>query len=479
MAALSAGVVPTHVPRAQNIDDVLDRFDEFESFDELESFDEFESFDEGFENAPIRSPRRPRSARREETRPASPTRGPRGDGPLELSGSVDLRASINYAQAAPNGPGPDFRGLSKLRATARLAAELKLPAGVRATVSGRAFRDLNYAIHDRDDYTHAVLDLYEAELELQEAFVEFSPLASLDLKLGRQSIVWGQSETLRVLDIWSPLDNREPGVVDLRDLRLPVVSSRVDYYAGPFKLSGVAFHESRFDENPPLGSEFFPLMAPIAPEDRPSNGGNDTEYGFELAGVFSGWDFSLHYARFVEEWPHLDPGVLHLRHRRLALVGASAGVSLGNWLLRSEVAHTRRLRFFNVAGDFERTDALVGIEYAGLRNATVSLELSYRRLHEFDPRLELLPDGQKQDRFEAALRFSRSFQNERLRMTFLAVVIGQQAEDGAAYRLAFDYDLRDALTIGGGVLLFEEGDLPPFNAIDQNDRVFFNLRYSF
>ena len=45
----------------------------------------------------------------------------------------------------------------------------------------------------------------QSEVELYDAYVEGSITDSLDMKLGRQVVIWGRSDTLRVTDILNPL----------------------------------------------------------------------------------------------------------------------------------------------------------------------------------------------------------------------------------------------------------------------------------
>ena len=69
-------------------------------------------------------------------------------------------------------------------------------------------------------------------------------------KLGRQIVNWGRSDTVRVLDVINPLDNREPGLVDIEDLRLPVTMARVDYFPKWFWTR--TFFPSRWSRISPL-----------------------------------------------------------------------------------------------------------------------------------------------------------------------------------------------------------------------------------
>ena len=103
-----------------------------------------------------------------------------------------------------------------------------------------------------------MLDLYEWEAEFTEVYLQGSLLRDLDLKIGRQVVNWGTGETFRVVDVLNPLDNREPGLVDIEDLRLPVVMTKLDYYFGDWDLSLIAVHERRFSDDPVFGSDFFP-----------------------------------------------------------------------------------------------------------------------------------------------------------------------------------------------------------------------------
>jgi hypothetical protein len=224
----------------------------------------------------------------------------------ELTGAVALGSSINAAHDSPEAGQADYRGLSRLRLDLDLQLDVDLPYGWKVRTAGYGFRDFAYAIKGRDDFTHEVLDLYEAEIELDEAYLEGSLLENLDLKFGRQIVNWGFSDTLRVLDVLNPLDNREPGLVDIEDLRLPLTMTRLDYFWDRWRLTGIAVHESRFDKNPVPGSDFYPFPFQPLDEDTPANGGSDTEWAVALSGVFSGWDISFYWARFFDDKTHAD-----------------------------------------------------------------------------------------------------------------------------------------------------------------------------
>ena len=69
---------------------------------------------------------------------------------------------------------------------------------------------------------------------------------NFDLKAGRQIVVWGRMDNIRVNDVLNPLDLRIPGLTDIEDLRLPVFMTRVDYYLANIALTGYLIHERRY-----------------------------------------------------------------------------------------------------------------------------------------------------------------------------------------------------------------------------------------
>jgi hypothetical protein len=414
----------------------------------------------------------------------------RGKPPFwELSGSLSLGASFNFAHDAPKPSETDYRGLSRLRPELQLDLDLVLSKNWKALISGRGFYDLAYMINGRDEYTDEVLDEYEKEAEFGEVYLQGPLLANLDLKVGRQIVVWGKSDNIRVVDVLNPLDRRELGLVDIEDLRLPVTMTKLDYYFCEWNLSGVVVHEIRFNKEPAFGSDFYPSDSPLPHEEEPSEGFKHTEFGLALKGIFSGWDISFFGARFFDDQSHLEvvgpaspagPPRLKRVHSRLTMLGAAANLAKGNWLFKTEAAYFDGLEFFNVPEKTKsRFDLLFGVEYSGFTETTITLEMVNRHLFNFDHRMENDPDRAEEDDFQTVLRFTRDFRNETIELTILASILGLTAENGAFERVSLKYDLTDDWSITGGVVLYQSGDNPMFSDIGNNDRLFLEIKYSF
>ena len=410
----------------------------------------------------------------------------------DLSGSFEVSASINYLHHESD-TGTDYFGLQRWRNRLNLQLDLDLSEHWRARIEGWGFYDVAYAINGRSNYTGKVLSEYELDAEVGEAWVHGKLHDAVDLKLGRQIVIWGRSETLRVLDILNPLDNREPGRVDIEDLRRPLGMLKLDAYhelwGGDWNASAIAIPEIRFDRNPVRGSDFFPGTTSL-PKDEPDDF-HDTEVAAAITGLYSGWDISLHgawfwndNARFALDTSGAAP-VAKLVHDRLWLVGAGGNFTTGSWLFKAEVAYLDGFDFESLGGqsfgDKARADVLVGFEYYGWTDISISVEGTNRHLFHYDDGLLAPPNFRQENSQELAFRYTQNFLNDTLHMTALAVLFGWDASHGSIVRLTADYDLRDALVIGAGVVLYQDGDgeTPPFDAWGRNDRVIMNIKWSF
>ncbi len=398
------------------------------------------------------------------------------DKPWQLGGALTLGAAYNYAHDAPAAGQSDYRGLSRLRAKLNLDFDYDLSRNWRGHAGGYAYHDLAYQLNGRNDYSDEVLDEYESELELGEAWLQGKLNSRTDLKLGRQIVVWGKSDNIRVTDIINPMDNREPGMVDIEDLRLPLAMARLDYYIGDWGITALAIPEIRFNKMPPLGSDFYPLPTAMPDETIPGR----AEYGLAANGIFSGWDLSLYWAQLYDDNPHtvMVSGSPELQHSRLEMLGTAVNVAAANWLIKGELAHLRGLEYSGVANDsFARTDTLLGVEYSGFRDTTLSLEVANRHLH--DNITALQGAGIQENEWQSALRYSGDFMHARLHLTAVLSAFGEQLDEGGFGRYSAAYDIADGMSVTGGVVSYESGDKFPFGSYGDNDRVFVDLKYSF
>ena len=408
------------------------------------------------------------------------------DSPVRLGGHAKAAAIYNFAHDPPAAGEMDWRGLSSLKTELLLEFDARLADDWQLFASCLADYDFVYTINGRDDYTGAVLDAYESKVEMREVYLMGSPARQWDVKVGRQIVVWGTSDNIRVVDVINPLDLRTPGITDIEDLRLPVNLSKIDYYWGAFNLSGILIHQVRFNENPPYGSDFYPFAAPSPAEKRVDSNMRNTQFAMALNGIFSGWDLGIYLADVYDKDAHVEccssapSNSLQSAHARIKMVGTSMNVAMGNWLVKGEMAWLDGLMFTNAPDEtFSRLDTMAGLEYNGFDETLITLELVNRHLHHHNDNLKQDPDGWNTDQLQWVARMDKDFLNDTLTLTLLLALYGETGQDGAYQRISAEFEIIDAVTVDGGIILYQSGNLPAFNNVGDNDRFFLEFKYSF
>lgn len=407
-------------------------------------------------------------------------------GQCRLSGTVTQSAAVNYAHEAPPPGGTDWRGLSRFRSELDLRLDIKLPGDWKARLAGRGFYDWAYLIRGRDNFTDDTLAAMEWEAEPREVYLQGELAPGLDLKLGRQVVVWGKADNIRVVDVLNPLDQREPGMVDIEDLRLPTTMIKADYYFGSWSLTGIVIPELRFNKNPPFGSDFYPGARRLE-EIKPGMGLDNLEYALALSGVFSGWDLSLHFAHYFDRAGHyawvpnpFNLPLVELKHSRLTMLGAAANLALGNWLVKAETAWLNGLEFMAAPDEkFNRLDGMLGLEYSGFSDTTISVEWAARWLTDYQTRLKSAPDQADETDFTTMIRLTRDFDHDTWKLTGLIGLFGLGFQGGGFVRLQLDYDIADGWELTVGVIDYIAGSARPWGMYGDNDRVFASLAWSF
>lgn len=401
---------------------------------------------------------------------------------VQLYGSLEIRTTYNFAHDRPGPEETDWRGLSSLVTEAELEGIVHLPNEWYLKGTGRAFYDFLYLLRDEDRYTDQVIDGHRSELDLYEFFLAGPPLPSVDLKLGRQIVVWGRADLLRITDVFNPLDLREMGLTDIEDLRLPLTMARLDTYPGHWNLTYLAVPEIEFNKLPGFGHDFYPSLVPLI-DSKPASNFENLEYGAALNGIFSGWGISFYWADFYDDIPHGEQGEdgeIIQRHSRLTMLGTAVDVALSNVLLKAEVAHLQGLEFYDLPNQtLDRTDTMLGIEYNGLSNTFIGVEVANRHLHDYEQALKSGPENAERDVWQAGLQAERNYYKDTLTVSFVALALHVKDELGGYERLEFKYRLTDSVMISAGVVFYQSVSQTMFENIGDNDRLFIKLNYSF
>lgn len=385
---------------------------------------------------------------------------------------------------------------------------------IRVVVSLHAEGDAAYLV-DTASYDQATLDAYRSLLQIRETLLGLS-LGAFELTLGRQIVAFGEGDALSPLDVANPRDLREPGLADLVDIRVPVLASRLGYFVGAHRLELMVIHESHFGfRTPPMGP-FSPLPALLT--------GQGGASGIDIGALLDGKDlryrhlqdsFATDQQQVLARWVHrgegLDLGVvagsvldtngvartpdyaalldasqtqldIPLDHLRYELLGTTGATTLGDVLVKWELAFQHRRPISKVTGTtapqlgVERIDAIeamVGLTWRGLADTTLGLEVDKATLLD-TPTAMLIPV----DATQIVARIQHTALRERLDLLGVATAFGLRGQYGWLARCEASWLLRDGLRVGLGYVTYQPGDeLGPFAGLDRHDRLTARLRW--
>ena len=384
-----------------------------------------------------------------------------------ITGKLTEQTTFSYSDTAPHD------NFSSLKSSILLDYEYKFDNGFKIKTNAKAYYDAIYSIRGRKKYSKDELNELENEVELFDAYIEGALTDKVDMKLGRQVVVWGRSDTIRITDVLNPLDNRRPGMVDIEDLRLPVGMVKLDYFVGDWRITPIAVIEQRFSKNPPVGSAFNSSVNSL-----PNNEDyHDILPALSIGAEFSGFDVNFYAAKIRDDTGYFSNG--KLKHDKTNMFGTALNILNGSWLLKSELAHFSALKYSTTQQkEFSRTDGLIGVEYNGIADTLISYDVSLRKIHGYDNSLKNEHFETKEENYQHAFRMSSDFMNARLRGNYLISLFGKSLDEGGFQRAWLKYDLVDGIYTNLGVVDYIGGS-QRFDAVANNDIAFMDVTYSF
>lgn len=386
-------------------------------------------------------------------------------------------------------------GLTQARSTVNLAMNGRLPADIAFRISVNGFYDAYVHHAGKDERTQAEYDDQADEAELREAFFNLQPLKNFWIKVGRQIVAWGESDFTQILDLANPRDQRELGLVDLEDARLPISATRLSYVGNRWGTDLVVKHEFAANRLAARGSDFDPYIG-LRPfldirddQDPDSSLGRGDMLWRGFASLPRG-DVGLIVGRVHDHNPVLrsrDGGATYVpAYPRIDAIGLTANFVAGSWLFKTEYARKKRMPFARDDWPAQLLSAaprlyenkpldqwLLGFEYAGFDDTQLSLESVTSRIGDYESLL-----SSRRTETVVSGRYRRNFRHDTASFELVWAHWTELRAD--SYRLTFSYDLTDAMkfSIGGIVYATDETAalLYPYR---RNDRAFTSLRYSF
>lgn len=163
------------------------------------------------------------------------------------------------------------RSITKIRNILSLTAEYPLSDTVKFLASGWAYHDLAYQLFDYETITGrfvrdndkplVFVDSLRHEkdspvVDLRELYMDIY-LSDMDIRVGKQFVIWGVFDGIRITDEINPLDFRELVLPDLLDYRIPLWTLKLDYYQGDDSdWEFLWIPDIKFHKPAPRGSEW-------------------------------------------------------------------------------------------------------------------------------------------------------------------------------------------------------------------------------
>ncbi|WP_141348794.1 DUF1302 family protein [Zoogloea ramigera] len=296
---------------------------------------------------------------------------------------------------------------------ARARAELTAQGGsqgLKWKISGRADADAVFAI-DSGFYPDAVRRDQQYQFDLRETYLDFSA-GDVDIRLGRQHIVWGEMVGLFFADVVSARDLRSFYLPEFEQLRIPQWAARAEYYFGDTHAELVWIPVPSYDRIGKPGAEFYPMQLPqgtrMRGEVKPDNTLANSNWGARLSRQFGGWDMSGFYYRSLDVAQTFYQvgsfgNEFEPRHDRITQIGGTMAKDFGEFVLKGELVHARG-RKYNTFNPALNPDGLVaqntmdyafGVDIPAFRDGRVNLQYFGRRTFDLNPAigLERVEDG--------------------------------------------------------------------------------------
>ncbi|MEP0176458.1 MAG: DUF1302 family protein [Paraglaciecola sp.] len=338
-----------------------------------------------------------------------------------------------------------------------------------------------------------------AEFEIREFFVD-GYLGEVFLKLGKQQIVWGQSDGLRVLDVVNPLNYREFILTGLDERRIPLWSASAEIGLGQWQLQTVWVPDQTYNylpsgTNAPTFAFTSSLYIPsIQHADQvvlkaPKTRGkifNDSDFGFRLSTFTeNGWDIGVVYF-----YHYRDESVLYREHveealiiqpqfERSHLLGFSASNVLGDVILRSEVGYSTNVHYltdWSVTQNDQHTSSevamVLGLDYQGISNVFLTAQIFASHINHFHHDII-----REQTEYQYTMRYEQTFYNETWTLS-LQNIQSINREDGLL-QLSLEHQYSSSIILSLGCDIFYGAQHGLFGQFKDKDRVSMALNYSF
>ena len=336
-------------------------------------------------------------------------------------------------------------------------------------------------------------DNIDTEYRVNELFVQRS-LDQQSVKLGRQTVVWGETVGNSALDVINHTEYRDFGTIDIEDARLNQWMLVWDVFKDTGNWSSFINLYPEFNPQPVVGSPFY-VSLPYEINDYIRSDKTLFEAGTQWSKSFEGSDIALMVAYLYENqlrYPQTNQQLI--KSAALAndfmLLGLSANRAVGKLLLTADIALSHGVLLdestlsggggFGLANNIKKDQVALslGFEY-GISNLQ-SLSVSIQAKKMLDERHGLADEYQLTNEGiygSWLVRYSNQVMNNNLGLS--ATMQGDLEGDTGLLFLGADYSVNDHWQVTGQIISITSKKTSPLAIFDQDLRLGLIVTYAF
>jgi hypothetical protein len=359
------------------------------------------------------------------------------------------------------------------------------------------------------DVNSAVFERHNADIEIREWYFD-TEMAGVFWRLGKQQVVWGQADGLKILDVVNPQSYREFILDDFDNSRIPLWMINAEIPIGDddslqfLWIVDQSYH--RFANN---GSDYqitSPLLVPRPIEgieiasfelQKPNNVLKDSDLGLRYMKFYQGWDLTFNYLYHYLDSPvfyqQLNDSTVSIeaKYQRNHLFGLTASKAFDDWTIRSEVGYsTNSYHLLDALSDGNRKifdyyqgvkwssdlSSVIGLDWQGLENTLLSIQWFQSSLLDYDDKIDYVMLRPKHNQIWSFL-YQENFVNDTWMFEALAMYGVDQHDSSVQLELSHMFESNIKLWLSTD--LFSGNQLSLFGQFNEVDRLAFGVEWGF
>lgn len=339
--------------------------------------------------------------------------------------------------------------------------------------------------------THNALLKERTGFELREAYLDHRE-EHWGFRLGRQLVIWGVADGVRVTDLVSPMDMTEFLARDYDDIRMPVNALRFFVFNEKMKLELLAMPTFEGYKLPTDAENPWSVLPKNAAQSfmwneegsRPEFRFSNIEYGGKLGFTLPGVDFSFAALHTWNKMPVVTyrPSGSHItvspQYYRMGFFGADISKPLGQFVVRGEAAFNvdKHFSYKPEASAMEQkgfntVNYLIGVDWYAPSEWTVMAQFSSESIFGYESHI-----AQPQHNSLLTINVSKKLLGSTLQLSNFTYF--DLNHKGWFSRFTSSYALNDYIQLLAGYDWFG-GNEGMFGVYKHNSEIWLKAKYSF